>query len=245
MLALNFLHDVRVDRSSDLSRMVFPAGQAVGILSWPGSRATEPILALGEVCIPDGVEVALDVSSIKAVALSEARPEEGGMRSSLAKLPKGLAQEISGRRWVIETDGKPVDLNFLKNLPGDSITTLFLKSPIVSDSFAAIIHVAAGLRQLYLADTGLTDNELRSVAMLKGLTYLQTWGNRFTDAGVQQLAALTNLENLYLEEQDLSAAAFSFTVGLPRLSRLGLEHVPVRPDELRELRARLPNVKVS
>jgi hypothetical protein len=75
--------------------------------------------------------------------------------------------------------------------------------------------------------------------------YLQSWGNRFTDAGVQQLASLTRLESLYLEEETLSAAALDFAVSLPHLTHLGLQDVPLSAADLTELRQRLPSVDVQ
>ena len=106
-------------------------------------------------------------------------------------------------------------------------------------------HLAPGLRSLYLAWADLEDDALAHVSKLEGLIYLQTWGNRFTDRGVQQLAALTRLESLYLEEEPLSAAAFDFVVGLPHLARLGLQDVPLTDAELADLRRRLPDVDVQ
>jgi hypothetical protein len=62
---------------------------------------------------------------------------------------------------------------------------------------------------------------------------------------VQQLAALTSLQSLYLEEETLSAAAFNFAVSLSHLSRLGVQDVPLTEVELAELRRRLPGVNVQ
>lgn len=78
-----------------------------------------------------------------------------------------------------------------------------------------------------------------------GLTYLQTWGNRFTDSGVEVLAQLEQLEHLYLEEETLSAHAFGFAQRLPRLGRLGLQDVPISDEELVGLRAALPGVRIE
>jgi len=62
---------------------------------------------------------------------------------------------------------------------------------------------------------------------------------------VQVLAKLRLLESLYLEERSLSAAAFGFVHSLPRLKRLGLQDVPIKPDELAVLQAALPGVDVG
>ena len=98
--------------------------------------------------------------------------------------------------------------------------------------------------RLYLACTDLTDEALAAIGTLHGLCYLQSWGNRFTDRGVQQMASLTRLESLYLEEETLSAAAFDFAASLPHLARRGLQDVPIPAAELAELRRRLPDVEV-
>jgi len=76
---------------------------------------------------------------------------------------------------------------------------------------------------------------------LDHLVYLQTWGNRFTDAGVQQLASLQALETLYLEEENLSPAAFDFVTRLPNLTRLG---VPIEwsAENRSALRVRFPGL---
>jgi hypothetical protein len=154
-------------------------------------------------------------------------------------------REDSAESWEITGSNQPADLSFLRQLPADSIAALYLRAPIVPESLAAVPHPAPGLRRLYLSWADLTDDALEHVSKLDGLTYLQTFGNRFTDRGVQQLAALTGLESLYLEEETLTAAAFDFAVHLPYLSRLGVQDVPLTEAELAELRRRLPNARVE
>jgi hypothetical protein len=105
--------------------------------------------------------------------------------------------------------------------------------------------LAPGLRRLYLGWTGFSDAVLSTVAMLTGLIYLQTFGNSFTDRGVQQLAALVNLDHLYLEEATLTLAAFDFVDRLPHLTMLGLQDVPLARRDLENLRGRLPGIDVG
>ncbi len=83
------------------------------------------------------------------------------------------------------------------------------------------------------------------MAELTGLTYLQTFGNSYTDLGVQQLVALQNLEYLFLEEETLSAVSLAFVRDLPHLARLGLQDMPLTDEELADLRAALPGVQVG
>jgi hypothetical protein len=202
--------------------LIFPSARAMGTVAWPVPGAA-PVLARGVVTVPDGAEVTLDV-------------KVGSQESEVREDPDKGCEITAGSRAA--------DLGFLRQLPADGITNLHLRAPIVPESLAALTHLAPGLRRLYLGWADLSDDALAHVSKLTGLIYLQTWGNRFTDRGVQQLAALTRLESLYLEEETLSAAAFDFTVSLPHLSRLGVQDVPLTQAELTELRRRLPSVGI-
>lgn len=136
-----------------------------------------------------------------------------------------------------------VDLGVLHDLRSDVIQSLSVRSADEA-SFAAVAHLAPGLHRLDLGWTGLSDAVLSTVAKLFELIYLQTFGNRFTDRGIQQLAALVNLEHLYLEEETLTSAGFDFIERLPQLTNLGLQDVPLSNLEITQLRSRLPGVTV-
>ena len=231
-----------------MPNLTFPAGQAMGTLDWLGSGAA-PVLASGVVAVPDGVEVSLDVMVIESVRRTDAQDRSVHITLTTQRQNADGSVESEVRddpeeNWEITGGSQPADLSFLRQLPSDSITALHLCAPILPGSFAAVTHLAPGLRKLYLAWADLSDDALTHISELDGLIYLQSWGNRFTDRGVQQLAALTRLESLYLEEETLSAAAFGFAVNLRHLSRLGVQDVPLTEVELAELRRRLPGVGV-
>jgi hypothetical protein len=114
--------------------LTFPDGQAIGTLDWLGSGAA-PVLACGVVTVPDGAEISLDVRVIESVRKTDAQQITGGVQ--------------------------PADLSFLRQLPADSITDLHLRAPILPGSFAAVKHLAPGLRKLYLARADLTDDALK------------------------------------------------------------------------------------
>lgn len=158
--------------------------------------------------------------------------------------PFTSAEPTGGGTWELLSDDQPVDLTFLRNLPPESIHSLSIQSA-VETSFEAVSWLADGLRMLYLGWTGFSDAVLPTVAGLTGLTYLQTFGNNFSDAGVQQLATLANLERLYLEEETLTLAAFEFVDGLPQLTRLGTQDVQLSDSERAELCRRLPRIAVD
>jgi hypothetical protein len=210
-----------LEQTEPVPALEFPRDQIVGQLHWLGSWSDDagPVLATGRVLVPDGVDVGLSVSSIADT-------------------------ERHGSSWTLSGDGRSVDLAFLLDLPPDSISSLQL-SAVVRESVVAVTHLAPGLHHLTLSWADLPDAAISAIAQLRRLTYLQTFGNAFTDDGVQPLAALTSLESLYLEEETLSVAAFRFCAQLPALKRLGLQDVPLSRGELAQLKADLPGVDVG
>lgn len=200
----------------------FPTDQIVGTVEWLGSWTDEhgPVLATGSVNVPDDITVSLDVQAVRGT------------------------ESTGGGSWTIDVAQETVDLRFLRELPDDCIDSLTLNSSDET-TFDAVAHLAPGLRKLCLVWAGFSDAVLETVAKLTGLKYLLTFGNDFTDHGVQQLASLVNLDHLYLEEETLTAAAFDFADQLPRLARLGLQDVPISENELQRLRERLPGVDVG
>ena len=203
-----------------MPRLTFPTDRIVGYLDWAGAGdpGAEPFLAHGSVDVPDGVEISLRVESLK-----------------------GVTPNPDGSWHVLRDDAHPVvDLEFLVDLPPASIGALVVIGHVEPASTAALHHLSVGLHELILAGTGLSDEVLPFVAQLENLTYLQTYGNHFTDRGVQQLRSLTRLEALYLEEANLTFAAFAFACELPRLQFFGVQDVPLTDPEIRQLRTQLP-----
>lgn len=200
----------------------FPRDTIVGTVEWAGSWSdtTGPTLATGTVEAPYGAALHLTVQRV------------------LSSEPTG------GGSWQLASDLAPVDLSFIHALPNHLVESVSIRT-VDEHTFDALSHLAPGLRRLTLGWSELGDRVLPTVATLTGLTSLQTFGNRFTNSGVQQLSALTNLETLYLEEETLSFGAFEFVTRLPNLKRLGLQDVPLAATELQLLRDRLPGVDVG
>jgi hypothetical protein len=144
------------------------------------------------------------------------------------------------------TTERDADLSFLYDLPGDSIHSLFVYG-VIGETFAAVVQLAPGLRQLFTTDSGLDDQALPFVSQLVGLRHLELIGNRFTDAGLQQLRVLRNLEFLCLEQDDdepLSVAALDFARDLPNLKEIEQQDSTLTQSERAQLAASLPGVKI-
>jgi hypothetical protein len=206
-----------------MRQLPFPDNEIVGILDWLGARnvVEGPILATHVVDVPDDVEVSLSIQRVQSVERDDF--SGGGFITSRITQEGSLVSErTSSQGWRISSGGgSPLHLGFLLKLPSDSITDIsMVGAAVLADSLSSLTHLAPGLTRLYLGDMHFEDNVLQQVARLENLIYLQTWGSRFTDAGVQQLGALEALEMLYLEEENLMPAAFDFVTSLPNLTRL-------------------------
>jgi hypothetical protein len=128
------------------------------LLAWtlsPPVHTTE--LARGRVEVPDDASIDLQVCSVT----SASRTDQG---------------------WQLSGDHSAVDVSFLSDLPAAAISTLSVVRA-AENSVAAISHLAPGVRRLSLPFGDMTDFVLPAVAALHRLTWLQTFGNGFTDEG--------------------------------------------------------------
>jgi hypothetical protein len=201
----------------------FPAHEIVGTLDWSTAWSAEggPTLATGSVAVPDDEPISLSIFRVTG------------------------AERASDDGWVIHSGPDPVNLTFLLDLPSDRIDSVTLRAPLIEGSMTYLPHLSPGLRRLVASNADLTDVSLTHIGQLTELTYLQTFGNAFTDEGVQQLVALQQLTHLYLEEESLTVTALAFVSSLPLLERLGLQDMPVTDEDLERLRAELPGVRVD
>jgi hypothetical protein len=253
----------------------FPAEIAVGEVEWedplePGGQGH--LLAIGVVEVPDGTAVTLDVNDVAEVTVSghgraggwaalagtrrrAARPGPAGPRVTWQRGMPGSALGNTrsiwgepGESYSVETGDEPVDLEFLRALPADSVRELSL-GDVVPASFAAVAHLAPGLRdlRLYLDDLGddapsviaeltaleslrlygdddgpgrLNDHALFAIADLPALEYLALLDGSYTEQGLHQLRRLPKLRHLHIEREDLTAPMFAFAAAMPALTRL-------------------------
>jgi hypothetical protein len=141
-----------------------------------------------------------------------------------------------------------VDLEFIRGLPADSVFDLSV-GHIVPASFAAVAHLAPGLRELcvYLDNLGddapsviadlraleslalygdddgpgrLDDYALSMIADLPALEYLSLMDGSYTEHGLQQLGRLRKLRHLHMEREGLTPSMFGFAATMPALTRL-------------------------
>lgn len=77
----------------------------------------------------------------------------------------------------------------------------------ITDAGAATLGKMSRLRKLWLNGTGITDSGLDALRSLSDLEYLNLYGTEITDAGLKKLAGLKNLKKLYLWQTKVTPGA--------------------------------------
>lgn len=231
----------------------FPAEIAVGEVEWEDPREPNEwghLLAIGVLEVPDETAVSLRVYTVAEVSVSDQAqgfflvPPGAGPGPAV---PPGEARERvtwqrgmpdsalrnnrsmwggPGESWSVESGDEAVDLAFIHDLPADSVFDLSLTGDIVAASFAAVAHLAPGLRDLtsvYLDN--LADDAPSVIARLTALQSLTLGGGAVEDGPGR------------LDDHALSVIA-----GLPALEYLSLLHGSYTEHGLRQLR-RLPKLR--
>jgi hypothetical protein len=236
----------------------FPAEIAVGEVRW--EDALEPggwghLLATGVVEVPDGTGVTLEVSDVAEVSVSN---RVGGWASpaGTAQLPPPLpgpaGERVTWRRgmpdsalrnnrsiwgeprkesYSVEYGDEAVDLEFIRGLPAHSVCELSL-SDVVPASFAAVAHLAPGLRGLGLFLDDLGEDAPSVIAELTALESLRLYGNwdpedgpslRLDDHALSAIADLPALESLSLLGGSYTQHGLQQLRRLPKLRHLHIE----------------------
>jgi hypothetical protein len=262
-----------------MTALLFPAEIAVGEVEWEDTREPHGyghLLAIGVVEVPDGTAVSLSVYPVAEVSVSDQQagifeaPEGTGRVLAVPRRRRRSQGRVTWRvTWQRGMPGsalrnnrsiwgeesysvghgeEAVDLKFIRGLPPDSVSSLSVGT-VVPASFAAVAHLAPGLRHLgvYLDNLGddapsviadlqgleslalygdedgcgqLGDHALSVIAGLPALEYLSLLDGSYTGHGLQQLARLPKLRHLHIERQGLTAPMFRFAAAMPALTKL-------------------------
>jgi hypothetical protein len=84
------------------------------------------------------------------------------------------------------------------------LVTLDLSATKVTDASVAKLAGATNLKQIRLAETGITDASIDTLLKLKTLESINLYGTKVTNAGVMKLAGLPNLKRLYLWQTEVT-----------------------------------------
>ena len=217
------------------------------------------LLAIGEVEVPDGTPVNLSVYTVTEVSVSgqpggifEVPAGTGSPPTALLRRRRGrpYRERVTWQRampdsalrndrsiwggpgdlsYSVESAEEAVDLEFIRGLPADSVFDLSVGS-VHPDSFAAVAHLAPGLRRLGLYLDNLGADAPAVIARLTALESLALYGDsameegrRFDDQALSAIAELPALEYLSLLGGSYTEDGLRQLVRLPKLRHLHIE----------------------
>jgi len=243
--ALHLPQVARNDRppTAERATIQFPADRSMGVLytrrrgaqDGPGGEWEHLGEAIGEVQIPPGREVRLDLGAAASEDLSRLRrlrPDDlrtihvmyadlrGDALANIERLT-GL-EEMDLVNCTVGDDGT----RHLAKLP--RLKILRLGGAQVGDAGIARLASIRSLERLDLSDCWVTEVGLAHVGRMKSLKSLSLYRSDIGDEGLAQLSGLTDLESLRLAGcQHISDAGLAHLAGLTSLKRLDLEFTPI------------------
>jgi hypothetical protein len=217
------------------------------------------LLAIGAFEVPDGTAVDLSVYTVAEVSVSGQPggvfPVPAGTPWPLA-VPRRRRRDRRRRERVtwhrempdralrnsrsiwggpgdlsysVARGDEAVDLEFIRGLPADSVADLSLDN-VDPDSFAAVTHLAPGLRGLGVYLDNLGEDAPAVIAHLTALQSLALYGasamdegRRLDDHALTAIAGLPDLEYLALLDGVYTARGLRHLARLPRLRHLHIE----------------------
>jgi beta-lactamase regulating signal transducer with metallopeptidase domain/5-hydroxyisourate hydrolase-like protein (transthyretin family) len=190
-----------------------------------------------------GVKHLAGLAKLQTILLSDSQIGDGAL-AVFARLPalKNLALEGSAF-----SDEGLRHLEGMKQLRGLSIG--MNRKPITD---AGVQHLAdlTRLEQLGLQGASLSDEGVMGLKNLKNLKRLflnsdGRWGEeKITDASVNTLAALTNLQELFLQNSRITDQGAKRLIELPKLQTLWLSSSALSEQTREELKRRRPSLKL-
>lgn len=101
-----------------------------------------------------------------------------------------------------------------------------------------------GIARIQLKAADIKDADMKHFSELKNLKYLGLYNNPITDKGLQELEAVTTLQELELSQTRISDKSADTLGGLSNLQKLFLRNTLVTEKGLEELKIRLPECKI-
>lgn len=218
------------------------------------------LLAIGVVEVPDGTAVNLHVYTVAEVSVSgqpggiyavpagtesppAVRPRRRRDRRSRERVTWHRGMPDSALRnnrsiwggpgevsYSVARGEEAVDLEFIRGLPADSVYDLTVGG-VVPSTFAAVAHLAPGLRRLCVYLDNLDDDAASVIADLTALESLALVGNsaiedgpgRLNDDALSAIADLPALEYLALMDGSYTEHGLQQLSRLPKLRHLHIE----------------------
>jgi hypothetical protein len=208
-----------------------PDGTAVDLLVYTVAEVSVSGQPGGMFVVPAGAE------SLSAVPLRRRRRRRSretvtwqrGMPGSALRNNRSIWGGPGDLSYSVASGEEAVDLEFIRGLPADSVFDLSV-GRVDPDSFAAVAHLAPGLRRLDVYLDNLGDDAPSVIARLTALESLALYGDsamdegrRLDDHALSVIADLPALGYLSLLDGSYTEHGLQQLARLPKLRHLHIE----------------------
>lgn len=205
---------------------------------------------------PTRTQAAVDAQAVGAI-LSRSLPSGVSLRESLSDLmvqpvhaprPRAPLVDDFFRVHVNQQRERAIQafqeagIRIERAIHAHDLTMVHMEGHPISDDLIAHFPWFRYMTRLYLADTGITDEQLKAIAMMGSVERMSLWGNPITDEGMAHLETLWGLKVLDIHDTAVTAEGLN---QLRFLNNLETLIVPKNVDlEKITLRERLPNLEI-
>jgi RNA polymerase sigma factor (sigma-70 family) len=255
-------------RATDHPILHFPADRAIGVLytrprdakDWPGDDWEQLRGAIGEVDIPAGRQVRLQLSAGSREELTPLRRLKSDDLRSIhirdADLRNDRLAPIAHLTALEELEllDCPIGDEGARHLAGlPRLKSLTIGGCQVGDEGLGRLTALRSLERLDLGNCWITEAGMVHVGRMKSLKSLSLYRSDIDDGGLAQLKELSALESLRLADcLHITGAGLAHLAGLSRLRSLDLESTPITDAGLAHLAGlanledlNLPDLKIT
>lgn len=175
------------------------------------------------------------------IALKKSFADEGAQAEKLAKARAALEGPIAE-----VSQSFPNALGFVSQQDSDlTFTAVSMRKDFKDEHVAKLAPVNAGLVDVNLGSTSLTDAGAANLKNMPRLRKLWLNGTKITDAGLDAVAGLNDLEYLNLYGTEVTNEGLKKLAGLKKLKKLYLWQTKVTKEAADEFKKSVPDCDVN
>ncbi|MCC6124145.1 MAG: hypothetical protein IT426_04240 [Pirellulales bacterium] len=125
--------------------------------------------------------------------------------------------------------------DFIVIREGGKVTSISSKEKRVDKKVFAAIPALYRIGTVNIADTDVSDEDLKSIGKLRNLVSLVLSGTAITDEGLIHLGELGELESLFLQNSQITDAGLKTLVALPNLKILDISGTKITDAGVKEI----------
>jgi len=195
----------------------------LAIIKWWIDQGADRTKSVGESDVPENIRAAIALLPTIVSAAASKSPEtahsevmDDGLRLKVEKIAKTFPGAITFESQQsdsliftaasLRSSFNDADLKTLEAV-GDHLTSLDLAGTQVSDLGVAQMASTKNLKMIRLSETRVTDACIDTLLAMPDLESVNLYGTKITDCGVLKLSGLSRLKRLYLWKTEVSDGA--------------------------------------